>query len=186
MCGIDRAPCGRFGSAMQNRGCMVAMLVVGSAALTLSLSWFFYFLPKWRDLAASNVTFELERRIDAYKSQFGEWPKGGNTDILLALRGQNPAKLAIIRENDGFPVKANAFVDTWETPLAFHTMEDGRPRPVSAGRNKRHGDKDDVDATEARNTAMKLHSGKIPEFVPPQSVAQDPSSTPPTPPAAQP
>lgn len=152
---------------MQNRGCFIAMVVVGSAALALSLSWFFYFLPQWKNLAASNMVFEIERRLEAYHTAFGAWPEGGNTDILLALRGRNPGKTMFIREDHGFPIRANAFIDQWEMPVIFTRTADGKPVPVSSGANRKPGDGDDVDSSLAAKKAIEIFgAGKIPAYVP--------------------
>lgn len=152
---------------MQNRGCFIAMVVGGSAALALSLSWFFYFLPQWKMLAASNMAFEIERRLEAYHRAFGTWPDGGNTDILLALRGRNPGNTIFIREEHGFPVRANAFIDQWEMPLVFTRAADGRPVPVSSGPNRKPGDQDDVGSAIAAKKAADIYgAGKIPPYEP--------------------
>lgn len=155
------------------------MVVAGSAALVLGLSWHFYFLPRWKKLITSNLCLTLELRLESYQRQFSGWPEGENTDILLALRGRNPESIVFVKDNDGFPVENNAFVDQWETPLRFDRDATGVPRPVSAGPNKRHGDADDIDATLARNDARKRYGtdDKIPKFEPEKPAPAD--TTPP-------
>jgi hypothetical protein len=161
------------------------MVVAGSAALVLALSWTFYFLPRWKKLLTSNLCLTIELRLESYQRKFQNWPEGENTDILLALRGRNPASLVFVRDSDGFPVENNAFVDQWKTPLRFDRDPTGVPRAVSAGPNKRHGDADDIDSTAARGDARKLYGSdeKIPKFEP-----NDPNPTPPAtpPPSPQP
>ncbi|MFM7180641.1 MAG: hypothetical protein ACKO2G_04145 [Verrucomicrobiales bacterium] len=153
---------------MQNRGCFLAMVVAGTAALVLGLSWTFYFLPRWKKLLTSNLCLTIELRLESYQRRFTTWPDGENTDILLALRGRNPDSLVFVKDSDGFPVANNAFVDQWETPLRFNRDTSGVPRAISAGPNKRHGDADDIDATAARGDALKLYGSndKIPKFEP--------------------
>ena len=144
------------------------MVVAGSAALVLALSWTFYFLPRWKKLLTSNLCLTLELRLESYQRRFAAWPEGENTDILLALRGRNPESLAFIKDNDGFPIENNAFIDQWGSPLRFARDAAGVPRPFSAGPNKRHGDADDIDATLARGDARKRYGtdDKIPKFEP--------------------
>lgn len=144
------------------------MVVAGTAALVLGLSWTFYFLPRWKKLLTSNLCLTIELRLESYQRRFTTWPDGENTDILLALRGRNPDSLVFVKDSDGFPVANNAFVDQWETPLRFNRDTSGVPRAISAGPNKRHGDADDIDATAARGDALKLYGSndKIPKFEP--------------------
>lgn len=157
------------------------MVVAGSAALVLSLSWAFYFLPRWKKLLTSNLCLTLELRLESYQRRFAAWPRGDNTDILLALRGRNPDSVVFVKDSDGFPILNNAFVDQWETPLRFDIDAAGMPRPVSAGPNKRHGDKDDINAAAAREDARKRYSSddKIPKFEP--ETPAPPASAPPKP-----
>lgn len=150
------------------------MVVAGSAALVLALSWTFYFLPNWKKVIISNHCLTIELRLESYHRRFSQWPEGENTDILLALRGRNPGSLVFIKDNDGFLIENNALVDQWETPLRFPRDADGRPRPISAGPNKRHGDADDIDATTARADAIKHYGSdaNIPKFEPDGAGAQ--------------
>ena len=144
------------------------MVVAGSAALMVGLSWTFYFLPRWKRVITSNHCLTIELRLESYHRRFSHWPEGENTDILLALRGRNPTALVFIKDSDGFLIENNALVDQWQTPLRFERHATGAPRPVSAGPNKRHGDGDDIDATAARNDARKHYGSddKIPKFEP--------------------
>lgn len=152
------------------------MVVVGAAGLALGLSWTFWFLPRLKKLVASNHCLTLELRFESYHRRFQTWPEGGNTDILLALRGSNPKKIVFLRDSDGFPIENNALVDPWETPLRIERDTSGIPRPVSAGPNKRHGDDDDIDSRVAREDARKLYGSdeKIPQFEPEAAAAAAP------------
>lgn len=144
------------------------MVVVGAAGLALGLSWTFWFLPRLKKLVASNHCLTLELRFESYHRRFSQWPEGGNTDILLAMRGQNPGRVVFIKDNDGFLIANNAIVDPWETAFRIERDAGGVPRPVSAGPNKRHGDGDDIDSRVAREDARKVYGSdeKIPKFEP--------------------
>lgn len=141
-----------------SRGCSVALVVGGSFALAASLMWFFYYLPKTKAFSSSTIALAIEKRLDDYHDAFGAWPEGGNTDILLALRGNNPESRAILKESDGFPITGNALVDGWENPFHFRTGEDGRPVPISPGPNGQPGDADDIDSSEAAAFLEKAKS----------------------------
>ena len=156
---------------------MVALVVAGSALLVLSLTWTLYFFPQMKKLVTSYTALEIERRMESYQRHLGQWPAGSNTDILLALRGNNPQKLVFLQDG-GFSIQANAFVDQWESPFYFRVEADGRPRPVSPGPNKKPGDSDDIDSSAAREHAAKANQGQIPPWEPEGAVSAAPPAAP--------
>ena len=156
---------------------MVALVVTGSALLVLSLTWLLYFFPEMKKLLASYTALEIERRLDSYHRHVGQWPTGSNTDILLALRGNNPQKMVFVQDG-GIPVQANAFVDQWDSPFYFRFEADGRPQALSPGPNKKPGDADDIDSSAARDHAAKRYQGGIPPWDPENPA---PNTTPTTP-----
>jgi len=149
----------------RKRGCLIALVFVGVAALTSSIILYFHVMPSLRELAASNLVFEMNRRLDAYHREFGDWPEGDATDVLMALRGRNPGGLVFI-PHDGFPIERNLVVDAWKHPVYYITDDSGRLRAISPGKNGIPGDKDDIDESVAAGKAATIHPDGIPRFDP--------------------
>lgn len=149
----------------RKRGCLIALVFVAVSALTAALFLHFQVMPKLRLLAASNLVFETNRRLDAYHREFGAWPHGDATDVLMALRGRNPGALVFV-PHDGFPIEGNRIVDAWKNPLYFITDDEGRLRSLSPGKNGLPGDDDDVDESIAAEKARAMYPDGIPLFAP--------------------
>ena len=130
---------------------MVAVAVAGVCALTASLCWFLYFFPKLKRFSTSNLALAIEKRVDDYHAELGEWPDGlDNKGVLVQLRGDNDQGKVILKDTDGFLVRRNQLVDEWGHPFVFTRAKGGGIKAVSPGPNGVSGDKDDVDHTEAR------------------------------------
>lgn len=143
---------------------MVAVVVVAAAMFTAALYLYFIAMPKLKDLAASNLAFELDRRIEAYHLEFGKWPEGDATDILLQLQGENPGNLVFVTPD--FPIERNRIVDAWGHPVFFQTDSEGRPWAISPGRSGTPGTDDDIDRTVAAEKAHTVFPDGTPPFTP--------------------
>ncbi len=150
--------------SVNRTGCLVAVVVVAAAMFTAALYLYFFTYPKLKDLAASNLAFELDRRIEAFHLEFREWPKGDETDILLQLQGDNPGNLVFVTPD--FPIERNRIVDAWGNPVFFQPDAEGRPWAISPGRSGKPGTKDDIDRTVAAEKAHTVFPDGTPPFTP--------------------
>jgi hypothetical protein len=86
----------------------------------------------------------LRAALQQYHAEYGIWPTGNSSQILTALRGENPRKTCFFT-----PRSINSsgeFIDPWGTPYYIEFASTNRIFLRCAGRNKTFGDKDDITA----------------------------------------
>jgi len=76
----------------------------------------------------------VENLITTYRGIFGTNPPGGlNSEIVAAMLGANPRKLAIIPPDLASLNSAGELVDRWGTPFLFHPVSGEIMEVLSAG-----------------------------------------------------
>jgi len=84
--------------------------------------------------------------IDQYRRIFGANPiAGDNRDLVRAMTGDNPHKLALIDPANPAISPDGELIDRWGTPFRFHAVDSRMPMEIySAGPDARFGSPDDV------------------------------------------
>lgn len=84
--------------------------------------------------------------IDQYRKIFGSNPIAGeNRDLVLALTGDNPHKLALIDPSSPAINDQGELVDRWGTPFRFHPVDSRQPMEIfSAGPDTKFATPDDI------------------------------------------
>jgi len=87
----------------------------------------------------------VENLITTYRGIFGSNPPGGlNTEIVAAMLGANPRKLAIIPRDLAALSPSGELLDRWGTPFLFHPVSDEIMEVMSAGPDQILWTPDDV------------------------------------------
>ena len=82
--------------------------------------------------------------LNAYKVEFGEFPKGDQIQIVKALTGQNPKKITFIVFHPHDFNERDELIDRWGTPVKISIMSQTTFSITSAGPDKLFGQKDDL------------------------------------------
>lgn len=87
----------------------------------------------------------VENLLATYRTIFGSNPPGGlNREIIAALRGANPRKLAILPPDFSALSPSGELLDRWGTPFLFHPVSDAILEVMSAGPDQALWTPDDV------------------------------------------
>lgn len=87
----------------------------------------------------------VENLLATYRTIFGSIPPGGlNREIIAALRGANPRKLAILPPDFSALSPSGELLDRWGTPFLFHPVSDAILEVMSAGPDQALWTPDDV------------------------------------------
>jgi hypothetical protein len=115
-------------------------------------------LPESRDLTASlhqpqespeHDLEVVENLLALYRQIFGRNPPGGdNREIVAAMLGANPGKLAIIPPETASLSPEGDLLDRWGTPFYFHPVSEQVMEVMSAGPDKALWTPDDVGKIE--------------------------------------
>jgi hypothetical protein len=89
-----------------------------------------------RSYAAAEVT-QLAGALAAYRSEYGDVPKGSPAEIIAALTGGNTRKIIFIEVPSDQLNEKGEFVDPWGTPYHFVPTDPAeKPHVYSLGPNK--------------------------------------------------
>ena len=86
--------------------------------------WFLFQVLKYRadETGYQIVKTKMEMRqilsaLEMYRSLYEKYPSGNASDILAALRGNNPKKIVFITDVGPWNTNSNGeFIDPWKTP----------------------------------------------------------------------
>jgi hypothetical protein len=106
--------------------------------------------PSRTKLEIADIIFALNH----YKSAYGVYPTGENSNIVSVLAGDNPQKEVFLnfRRTMEHP---NEIVDSWGTPYKIEFSQQTNFIIRSAGKNKIFGDADDIIFNSASNGFAK-------------------------------
>lgn len=96
---------------------------------------------------AKNDAFQISIGLTAYKSEFGTYPSGNQSQIIEALRGKNEKGIVFIEPAERQINQKGEFVDSWGYPFQIDLSFD-KPHVWSLGKNhtneKGKSDSDDL------------------------------------------
>jgi hypothetical protein len=78
--------------------------------------------------------------IEGYKTEFGEYPKGGNSFMAKALTGENPKRIVFLQISLKGTNTEGELIDPWGTPYQIQASENAGITVRSAGPNRRFDD----------------------------------------------
>jgi type II secretory pathway pseudopilin PulG len=78
----------------------------------------------------------LSAALQSYDTEYGSLPTGTNAEIMNALRGANPHKIAFFESRADRFDKIGAFLDPWGTPYHIDLSDPKVPKVHSSGKDK--------------------------------------------------
>ena len=119
------------------------LVVLGALTMLFGVVWVVQEWNGWRARArvkqlnedAENLFVALQK----YKEHVGTYPRGSNSDIAKALKGQNPKNVIILVGRKNELNEKGELVDPWKTPLRIYFHDTG-VLVRSAGPNRRFDD----------------------------------------------
>ena len=90
----------------------------------------------YRTGAARATAQSLTAAFAAYRSDYGIEPTGSYSEIVTALRGNNPRKIVYFEAARKAFTASGELVDPWGSPYVVNRSDPGNPRFYSIGPNK--------------------------------------------------
>ncbi len=127
------------------------LLIIGLVASVGGVAWTVQAWSKWQsNLKTTKFSEDVENLfvgLQQYKEHVGGYPRGSNSDIVKALKGQNPKNVIILVGRKSELNEKGEYVDPWGTPLRIYFSDLG-VLIRSAGPNKRFDDTNALNADD--------------------------------------
>lgn len=124
----------------------VVKLVFGLVALLLvsGVMLLFARADKAGQVGVRSEMTNLVAGLACYHAVFGNFPTGGNAQIVNSLRGENPRRIMFDPVGPRRLNKGKELADIWDTPYQFEFQSNSTISVSSAGINGLFGDNDDL------------------------------------------
>lgn len=103
---------------------------------------------------SQNDVQNLTTTLNAYRTEYGFFPKGGGAEIVRSLCGDNPRKIVFFASNPDRFTSSGALLDLWDMPYHFDRRNPDSIRVYSSGPNRidEHGSpgSDDIVASPVK------------------------------------
>ena len=142
----------KFSQKEPIHSCMRKFIVV--VGIVTLLAGGGYLVREWTNMRIQARTTKLNEDVEnlfsalqKYKEHVGSYPKGGNSEVANALKGQNSKNVIILvgRKND--LNEKGEFVDPWGTALRIYFSDNGI-LVRSAGPNRRFDDSTTIECDD--------------------------------------
>jgi hypothetical protein len=142
---------------MKAAGKLLKLTAIAFAVLILLFFLSALFNPRVKIGRPSRAQLEIAELIfslNHYKSAYGDYPSGENSNIVSVLAGNNPQKIVFLnfRRTSEHP---NEMTDPWGTPYQIQFLQQTNFVIRSAGKDKIFGDADDIIFNSASNDFVK-------------------------------
>ena len=100
----------------------------------------------------------LFQALQSYETDYGKYPSENFSEILSALKGNNPKKICFINLGVRSTNAAGLLTDPWETPYQIEIKSGTNSHHLhirSAGPNRTFGDNDDITFNSVSNDFVK-------------------------------
>jgi len=94
------------------------------------------YLGNAKDIQAKNDLRQIRWALKIYFEEYGVMPSGGNAQIMAALCGNNPRKIAFLEPGAKRFNSQGEFLDPWNTPYRMDASNAAFPWIYSCGKNQ--------------------------------------------------
>jgi type II secretory pathway pseudopilin PulG len=127
------------------------LIVVGILAVAAGVVWASRAWSTWQsNVRTAKFNEDVENlfvALQKYKEVVGAYPVGGNTEVVKALKGNNPKNAIIIVGRRNELNEKGEYVDPWGTALRIYFSDNG-VLIRSAGPNRRFDDSTVMEADD--------------------------------------